>query len=338
VTQIEATSRTTFEKPLNGNSGATDGAERAVAISPRVQAAFQAHVAQLETQLSGVMGASIRHLESGERVSVNGDERFPMASTFKVAIAGAALCRVDRGEIDLSQLVEVRQRDFDETGPVAQSVRHPGVSLSVANLIELMLTQSNNNATDRVLERIGGPQAVTVWLRSIGLREMRVDSTVNDILNKFYGFPPGTPAHKTFLERYPTPEEQAVVAGTTNSVFDDSPEDTSTPDDMAELLSQLLAGPRLTPSSRDFLTGVMERCETGLGRLRGLLPSGVVVADKTGSVGGTINDVGMITLPPGRGRVIIAVFTKKSTIVPYAARERFIAEIARSAYDYFSIR
>jgi beta-lactamase class A len=303
-----------------------------------VQQAFAAQATRLEAQLKGVIGVSVRHLEGGEAFSVRGQERFPMASTFKVAIAGTVLTQVDRGATRLDDMIGVTERDFDETGPIAQSVRHPGVSLSVANLIELMLTQSNNNATDRMLSLAGGPPEVTAWLRAAGVRGIRVDNTVNGILDKFYGFPAGAAAYETFLERYRTAEEREAASSALNPAFEDDPEDTATPDDMAELLSQLFGGTLLSEQRRTFLREVMERCETGLSRLRGLLPAGVVVADKTGTIGGAVNDVGMITLPEGRGRLVIAVFTKKSAIAAFASRERCIAEIARSAYDYFALR
>jgi beta-lactamase class A len=78
----------------------------------------------------------------------------------------------------------------------------------------------------------------------------------------------------------------------------------------------------------------MRRCRTGEARLRGILPEGTEIAHKTGTIGRTTNDVGIITLPDSAGHVAIAVFVKSSEKdVP--ARERTIAEIARSVHDFF---
>ncbi len=238
-------------------------------VPARAQSAFEAQVARLETRLQGVMGLCARHLESGEGFEVNGAEPFPMASTYKVPLVGSVLAQVDRGELTLDRLVPITERDVDETGPIAQSVRHPGVSLSLANLIELTLGQSNNNATDRVFALAGGPAKVTGWLRSAGFEAIRVDTLVNDLLNKFFGFEPGSPAHKTFLARYPTPEQQQAVEAAPKPAFDDDPADTTTPRAMADLLVELFAGPLLSETSRAFLIEVMQRCETGPGRLEG---------------------------------------------------------------------
>lgn len=86
----------------------------------------------------------------------------------------------------------------------------------------------------------------------------------------------------------------------------------------------------------------MQRATTGLHRLRGDLPRGTVVADKTGSgepdavtqVAKVTNDVGIITLP-GRGHLAIAVLVSGSKL-PDADQEKLIAELARAAYDAYS--
>jgi beta-lactamase class A len=79
----------------------------------------------------------------------------------------------------------------------------------------------------------------------------------------------------------------------------------------------------------------MSRTRTGSARLKGLLPKGTPVANKTGTIGGVANDVGYITLPDGR-RFAIVVFTNSSA-TPVADRDRAIAEIARSLFDYFYV-
>lgn len=72
-------------------------------------------------------------------------------------------------------------------------------------------------------------------------------------------------------------------------------------------------------------------------RLDGDLPSGTVVAHKSGSsdvengVAAATNDIGLITLPDGR-QLAIAVFVTDST-ADAATRDQVIARIARAAYD-----
>jgi beta-lactamase class A len=78
----------------------------------------------------------------------------------------------------------------------------------------------------------------------------------------------------------------------------------------------------------------MRRCETGAARIKGILPPGTEVRHKTGTIGGTTNDVGIITLPGEAGHVALAVFVKSSRR-PSTDVEPVIAQIARAVYDYF---
>ena len=103
---------------------------------------------------------------------------------------------------------------------------------------------------------------------------------------------------------------------------------------MADLLVKIWNGEGLSKESRDLLIDIMERCETGAGRLKGRLPEGTVVAHKTGTIGRTTNDVGIVTLPSDAGHVVMVAFVKESDD-PVPDRERAIAEAARAAHDYF---
>lgn len=304
---------------------------------PAVAAAIEEVVRAAEARLDGRIGLAAQHLESGLALAVNAAERFPMASTYKVPMAGLLLQMADEGTLSLDQRVEITARHVAETGEIAQSVIHPGVSLSALNLLELMLTQSNNNATDRVLDLIGGPAAVTAWLRGLGITGMRVDHSVNDLLGKFYGLPPGSPAMEGFLAKYPDEAAREAVNGRSPAVFDDGEADSATPAAMVELLAALFAGEVLSAPSREILQGVMARCQTGPGRIKGMLPPGTPVAHKTGTIGGTINDCGIVHLPGGRGRIALAIYTRGSTILRYTEREPIMADVARSVFDVFAL-
>jgi beta-lactamase class A len=78
-------------------------------------------------------------------------------------------------------------------------------------------------------------------------------------------------------------------------------------------------------------------------RLRGDLPPGTVVADKTGSgerntqtnTAKATNDVGLITLPNGKGTLAMAVLLTDSKLTD-VAQEKLVAELARAAFDAYS--
>jgi len=295
---------------------------------------LEAQIAELTRPLAGKTGVAAQLVDGGARVVLNGDEYFPMASTYKVAMAATLLDRVDRGEISLDLLVTITPDEMMAgSGDIAKNFVHPGVVLSVANLIEAMITESDNTATDKCLALAGGPSAVTQKLRSLGIEGQRVDRYTGDLLQDFYGLDERATAafaaelmrtNPGFIERIPVK----------NEAFEKDPRDQSTPLAMLELLLAIDSGRALSAHSREFLLGVMSRTRTGKTRLSGLLPRGTPVAHKTGTTGGVANDVGYITLPDGR-RLAIAVFTKSSETPPMD-RDKAIAEAARAIYQYFA--
>jgi len=102
---------------------------------------------------------------------------------------------------------------------------------------------------------------------------------------------------------------------------------------MADLLSRIQARKLHKPETADLLLDIMRRCQTGDARIKGMLPPDTKVEHKTGSIGGTINDVGILELPDGAGHVILAAFVKEASKPEVS--EKTIAQISRAIYDYF---
>lgn len=297
---------------------------------------LDAELARRAEDSGGKVGVAAIHLESGRTLSLNGREAFPMASTFKVPVAVQFLRRVDKGEIKLDQMVTLAASDLHPgSGEISHLLDDPGVSISLHNLLELMLLISDNSATDLVLKAAGGPAPVTARMRELGVEGIRVDRSTINLIADWVGvqLPPETewsPQRFRDLSRAVTPEARRAAG----EAFDKDPRDTSTPDGMALLLQKIWKGEALSEASTKQLLDIMLRCETGPARLKGMLPPGTPLMHKTGTIGGTANDIGIITLPDNAGHVAIAVFVKQSTR-PTEDRERVIAHIARTIYDYF---
>ena len=285
--------------------------------------------------LAGRIGVAAQEIGSGVSVTINGDETFVMASTYKVAIAVTLLDLVDKGQLKLADFIDLPpEMMVAGNNAIAERYIHPGIKLSVANLIEVMITESDNTATDVSLELAGGPKAVTKKLRSIGIKEQRADRYCCELLKDFYGLQDKASVSPSVVAEA-TVKDPTLVAKTPdrNIEFEKDPRDQSTPKAMLELLLAIDSGKVLSEKSREFLLATMSRTRTGAGRLKGLLPKGTPVAHKTGTIGGVANDVGFITLPDGR-RFAIVVFTKSST-TPEAYRDRAIAEVTRTLYDFY---
>jgi len=303
--------------------------------SAAAPAAIQAEIAHISQGIDGVVGVAAWRLDGrGPKLLVNADQQFPMASTFKVPIAGTVLSQVDKGRLKLDQLVPVDSNMMVESEGLAETFHHPGVSVSVQNLLELMLTVSDNTATDTLEKLVGGPAVVTQWVRAQGITGLRVDRDTAGLIRDFYGLPPGPsfPASlEAGLKANPNLEDKGDKP---DPAFDNDPRDTATPTAMAELLERIYTGKALSPSSTNLLREIQERNTTGKARIRGRLPQGTVVAEKTGTIGGSVNNVGVITLPNNAGKLIVAVFIQKSS-KPVEERERVIADISRALYDYY---
>lgn len=154
---------------------------------------LQAEIRRLALPIGGTVGVAAWRIDGrGPRVLVNAEEPFPMASTFKVAVAGAILAKVDAGALALDRMLPVDPAMYVESEMIAETLLHPGVSLSVHNLLDLMLTRSDNTATDVLTAAAGGPEAVTAWVRKQGVNALRVDRDTAGILRDFFALPKGT--------------------------------------------------------------------------------------------------------------------------------------------------
>ena len=248
-------------------------AQPALSATSPALASLERQLASIAATQNGDVGIAALDLKTGESVSINGSEPFPMASTVKVAIAANYLAQVEYGRRSLDDVIAGR---------------------SARRLMEAMMIHSDNHATDLLLRNLGGPRTIQAWVSQTALSGMRVDRTIAQLLRD------------------------------RRDLYD--VRDSSTPLAMVELLRRIDAAQLLKVDSRNYLLDLMGRCVTGRNRIRGMLPFGTPVQNKTGTLNGLSTDVGFITLPDGR-RVAIAVFARHGS-----DRSRTIAEAARTVY------
>lgn len=312
--------------------------ERATQTSRRDSTSdLEQKISQIAATSGGTVGVSAIHVETGRRVSLNGAERFPMASVYKLPIALQLLRRVERGEVRLSDTIKLSEHDFRPgVSPVIKLAKGKSITLTIDRLLELMLGDSDNTASDILLRQAGGPEAVTARMRELGVTGIDVNRSEGQMTFDFRGVhePPPEPEwtlalfEKLGAEVKPAEREMAANADSNDT------RDSSTPEAMTDLLIRLHRGEVLASGNNERVLRIMTASPTGPTRLKGLLPAGTPVAHKTGTRGGITNDVGIVTLPGNSGHLVIAVFVKAST-KSVEERERAIAEIARAAYDYF---
>ena len=260
---------------------------------------------EAEKSSGAVVGVSVLHLESGRRVSSRGQERFQMASVFKVPVAIAVLGAVEKGTLRFDQEFEIRKADRRTIGPLYDTWKS-GMRVTVARMVDVMLVDSDNTAADKLIALVGGPSAVEKDLAARGVTGIRIS-----LDEKGMGM--------------------AMAANLTE--FEQGAENGASPDALVEMLARLFQGDLLPRPRTDVILDAMRRCATGDKRLRAGLPSGTEVRDKTGTVRTCANDVGILTLPDGT-HLVVAVFVRGGAEA--SAREGAIASVARAAWQAFA--
>jgi beta-lactamase class A len=235
--------------------------------------------------------------------------------------------------------VEVTARDLHlGSGDLTPIYDPPGVALSLRNLANLMMMISDNSAADICLAKAGAAK-VTARMRSLGIEGIRVDRSCQELILDYQGR--DTAALKDLarddlreaMRKDPRPEGlEARFAADARAAAD--PRDNATPNAIVALLEKIWRGEAVDRAASDAMLDLLKRCRTGENRLRGLLPAATVVAHKTGTLGGVVNDVGIIYLPDGAGHLAIAVMSERTRAATETV-ERTLAHIARYAYDYF---
>jgi beta-lactamase class A len=308
--------------------GPAQGLDR---LRSRIEAAFR--------PAEGVIGVSIKHLESNASLAVNGDEPFPMASTFKLPVLVALHAMAKAGELQWDDMVQITPGDQHlGSGDLTPLYDPPGVALSMRNLANLMMMISDNSAADICLARPGAAK-VTAGMRSLGIEGIRVDRSCQELILDYGGR--DTAKLKDLarddlseaLRRDPRPQTIESRFAADDRIAAD-PRDSATPNAMVALLEKVWRGQVVDRAASDAMLDLLKRCRTGENRLRGLLPRDTILAHKTGTLGGVVNDVGILELPDNAGHVAIAVMSKR-TRAPLAEVERTIAHVARYAFDYF---
>ncbi len=298
---------------------------------------------RIAAETDGTVGVSALHLGSGARASLNGEERFPLASVCKLPEAMHILALTDEGKLGLGTEVEILARDVRPWSSAVAESWPSRKRYAIDDLLARMVAQSDNTAADALLRIAGGPEPVTARLRRWGVEGIRIDRSEGRCALDAAGIehvPPEnqwTPAALLRLFTKTTPA--ARRAGVTRFLSDRR--DTGTPEATVHLLSRAFRGELLKNGTTARLAAILESTTTGPNRLKGLLPAGTVVAHKTGTGSSAgrwnscTNDVGVITLPRGAGQIAIAVYLKASTRT-LERRERVIAGLARVAYDAFA--
>lgn len=304
------------------------------AAAQRNTPVLQQRLAAIAASYPGKVGVFVRNVETGEETGLNVGDQFPMASTYKVAIMTEVFRQAEAGRFSLTDRVTLKESDR-ALGSGLFSYMTPGLSPTIHDLLLLMITVSDNEATDLLLKRVGAKN-VTDTLRQLGIEDMRVDRTTEELINSWLSAAKPALRGITGSELMAHPERVGEISRDeteqADRVFANDPRDHCSPKAMAELLTKIVRNQAASEkSSKDMLTIMAEQqLRTRMHRYL----ENVAIASKSGTIGYTVNDVGVLT--SGKNHIVFSAFTLKSSeAVSSEQAEELIGRLARATYNYF---
>ncbi|HVU11759.1 MAG TPA: serine hydrolase [Phototrophicaceae bacterium] len=284
-------------------------------------------------------GVAVWQIESGEQFDINGSELFPMASVVKIPVLAAAGKLLAAGKLSFDQRVPLKDSD-KSIGSGDLQFLAAGLNPTFRDLLTLMIIISDNTATDMCIDLIGGGAVVEQTMRDLGLDDIYVKMNVKELLRML--FPPeARNLPKDELEKW----EETHDVDRDGVVFKRTSENNvSTPLAMSQLVYKLYQGEVVDNPTKDGLIDILLK-QTLNARLPRFLPRGVRFAHKTGTIGGTRNDSGMMYISD-TNHVIITAFTIWDAAAarnqPFVEQQRIyevdsaIGKIGRLVYDHYS--
>jgi len=276
----------------------------------QAQTSLRKKLADMAESISGDVGIAIQLIERGDTLSYHGAHPFPMQSVYKFPLALQVYHDVDNGKLHLEDRVQVLPTEYYNThSPLMKDYPDGHANPSIQELLAYTIEWSDNIACDVLFKEVGGPKRVDLFIHSKGIKDIAIRNTEREM-------------HANDQLQY---------------------QNWSTPSAMATLLTKFYSTELLSSYSKAQLWKQMTNTKTGPKRLRGLLPAGTVVGNRTGTGNiskehrvSAVNDVGIVELPNGEHMAIVVYIT--NTRAEISEAEELIAGIAKAAYEHFGQR
>ena len=262
--------------------------------------------------LDGSTAIYFQDLADAQIVEVNSQKIYSAASTIKIPLVMLMMELVESGKYHLEDVVGILPDNIVKGTGVIQLLNSE-YKPTIRELVELAVAFSDNIATNILIDLVGGPDQVTEYCKNSGYKNTRLQRKMMDMEAKKAGKDNFTTAH-----------------------------------DMGEILAKiaelvLIKKDKQSPYNFIFKAMKMQQCRNKLPVMVPAVdfydventdcppPGHVIVANKTGDLWSTQNDIGIFVLPSGRP-FIVAVFTDNLQ-VPQDGMQ-MISKIGKVVYDY----
>ncbi|MGD1906236.1 MAG: serine hydrolase [Leptolyngbyaceae cyanobacterium] len=225
---------------------------------------------ELESLAPGLSQATFAlDLDTGNYVEINGAGAVAAASTIKLPILVAFLNAVDAGQITLEQGIVLRE-DLIVGGSGDMQVAELGTRYTALEVATQMMTQSDNTATQMMIELLGGNQAINQQFQDWGITSTVLRNALPDL------------------------------EGT----------NTTSAQDLVRILALVEQGELLSLRSRDRLLGIMQRTYSRDLIPGGLGDEEALVFNKTGDIGTVLGDVALVDAPNGKRYILATLIER----------------------------
>ncbi len=264
--------------------------------------ALENSIKSIEKKTSAQIGVAILDLRSQELWQYNGNKPFPMMSTVKTLLCAKLLNDIAKGDVVETDSIKVEDADLVTWSPVTEKLL--GQTISLTEACQAAMEMSDNTATNLVLKQLGGPMAITAFLRNLGDQSTRLD-------------------------RF-EPELNEAQPGDLR--------DTTTPVAMVNTTRKLLMESVLPVDSQKQLESWLIGNKVADTLLRSILPDGWFIADRSGAGGHGSRGI-VAVLGPKREEpfFIIAIYLTQSSL-NLEERNKIIVEIGQEIFKEKQIR
>ncbi len=281
----------------------------------------QKRIATLLTESAIECGFAAIHVERGTEIAVNGAALFPTASTFKVPVMVEVFAQARAGRFRISERIGFEEKHRILGSGVIQAL-DVGLAPTIRDLLMLMTIVSDNTATDILCELVGNDN-VTARMRALGLNDIHVPLPCRGLFRKAWGLSMAT---EYSYADFKAASKAAPMAFSSRAYARDGSNDTTSAMDMARLMVLIAQGKAGAAEDCADMIAIMEY-QHYQDRVPRFLPLGSV-ANKTGSLRGLRNDVGLIRRGPGDS-IAYGLFTLDTFELPHGNSRALVAANTR---------
>jgi beta-lactamase class A len=280
-------------------AAATPQAQKLTDLTPRILGKLQS--------VPGRFAVGVYDLQRNESLYINPDTLFHAASTMKTPVMIEVYKQAREGKFRLDDKLQVKNEFHSivdgstfalDAGDDSDSIMYKrlGSRMTIRELVVHMITVSSNLATNLLIELVDAKRVMET-MRSLGIDDLKVLRGVED-----------GKAFRQGLNNVVTARDLVTVF---RSLESNKIVDREACREMTKILSD--------QKFKDIIPA--------------LLPPGVRVAHKTGSITGVEHDSGIVYLPNGKSYVVVLL---SKNVTDAKAAKRTMAEVSRLLYDFFS--